>query len=120
MEVSRMKSSVAAVQDFKAEAKIFRALSEPIRLQIISMIACNEICACNLLTSLSISQPTLSHHMKVLMECELVKGRKDATWMYYSINEELVETLHHFIDELTTASEKYAFCSTLDNRKKGK
>jgi ArsR family transcriptional regulator, arsenate/arsenite/antimonite-responsive transcriptional repressor len=91
--------------DYLAESEIIKALSEPKRLQILDMLSCGEMCACNMLDSLSITQPTLSHHMKVLMDCGLVAGRKDSTWMYYTINRERVDQLHRFIDFLTGPKE---------------
>jgi ArsR family transcriptional regulator len=86
--------------DFEEESKIFSALCVPIRLKILDMISCQEMCACNILENLSISQPTLSHHMKILMKCGLVLGRKDSTWMYYSINQESVVYIHNLIDRI--------------------
>lgn len=91
--------------DYEAESKIFKALSEPTRLKILDILSCCEMCACNMLDSLSISQSTLSHHMKVLMDCGLVLGRKDATWMYYTIYPEQVEKLHQFLEFLTNPKE---------------
>lgn len=91
--------------DYLAESEIIKALSEPKRLQILDMLSCGEMCACNMLDSLSITQPTLSHHMKVLMDCGLVSGRKEATWMYYTIRMERVEQFHRFIDFLTQPKE---------------
>jgi len=89
------------VIDYEAESKIFKALSEPTRLRILDILSYCEMCACNMLDSLSITQSTLSHHMKVLMDCGLVLGRKSATWMYYSICPERMEMLHQFLEFLT-------------------
>lgn len=91
--------------NYEEESIIFKALCEPTRLKILDMLSCGEMCACAMLESLSITQPTLSHHMKVLMECELISGRKDSTWMYYSIRRDRVEKLHQFIDLLTNTKE---------------
>ncbi len=101
--------------DYDEKTKIFKALSEPIRLKILNMLSCKELCACELLSGLSISQPTLSHHMKVLSECDLVKGRKDSTWMYYSINNQTIENLKSFIDLLTTDSDD-CICKTITTK----
>lgn len=91
--------------DYRAESGVFKALSEPTRLKILDMLSCGEMCACKLLDGLSVAQPTLSHHMKVLMDCGLVSGRKDATWMHYSIRKESIGKLHGFIDLLTSGKE---------------
>src|SRR5512140_149674 len=91
--------------DFDAESNVFKALSEPTRLRILEMLSCGEMCACRILEKLSISQPTLSHHMKVLIDSGLVSARKDATWIHYSIRGENVDKLHGLIDQLTKTKE---------------
>ena len=101
--------------DYEQKTKIFKALSEQMRLKILDMLSCKELCACELLSGLSISQPTLSHHMKVLIECDLVKGRKDATWMYYSINIQTVKDLKEFIDFLTNEKDD-CICKTVETK----
>jgi ArsR family transcriptional regulator len=85
--------------------ELLKALSEPTRLKIIDMLSCGEMCACSLLEGLSITQSTLSHHMKVLLDCGLVSGRKEATWMYYKLDMETVAQFHRFIDGLTQPKE---------------
>ncbi|MBF0362455.1 MAG: winged helix-turn-helix transcriptional regulator [Oligoflexia bacterium] len=87
----------------KKIAKLFKALSEPMRVKIIDTISSGELCACEVLKSLSISQSTLSHHMKILMACDLVIGRKKATWMYYSINR---KTVNNMLDILMLITSK--------------
>jgi ArsR family transcriptional regulator, arsenate/arsenite/antimonite-responsive transcriptional repressor len=86
--------------EYEIGSAIFKALSEPARLRILEMLSHGEQCACELLEGLSISQPTLSHHMRVLTDCGLVSGRKEGTWMYYSIVRERVDWLHRWIDTL--------------------
>jgi len=82
-------------------SKLCKALSDPTRLQILDILSCGTLCACKILDNLQISQSTLSHHMKVLMDCELVIGEKDATWMYYSLDPDKVAFLHKLIDKIT-------------------
>ncbi len=93
------------MKEFAAELEILKAISEPTRLTIINMLSSSEMCARNLLKGLSITQPTLSHHMKVLTDCGLVSGRKEATWMYYTINKERAEQFNRFIETLTHPKE---------------
>ena len=76
---------------------LFKALSDTNRLMIIDMLSCGEMCACDILEGLGITQPTLSHHMKILCDCGLVSGRKDGKWMHYSINATTVEQLKEFL-----------------------
>jgi ArsR family transcriptional regulator, arsenate/arsenite/antimonite-responsive transcriptional repressor len=72
--------------NYEVNAKIFKALSDPNRLKIIDMLSCNEKCACDILEYFDFTQPTLSHHMKVLMDCGIVKCRKDGLWSHYSLD----------------------------------
>lgn len=72
--------------NYEENSKVIKALSDPSRLQIIDMLSCGELCACDILEHFGFTQPTLSHHMKVLMECSLVYCRKEGLWSYYSLN----------------------------------
>ena len=67
-------------------AAICKAMSDINRLRIIEMLIQGEKCGCNLLDELQVTQPTLSHHMKVLSDCGLVISKKDGKWQHYSIN----------------------------------
>ena len=67
-------------------ALICKALGDENRVQIIKMLTGGELCACKILDAFNITQPTLSHHMKILTECNLVNARKEGKWTYYSIN----------------------------------
>jgi len=66
-------------------SEICKALGDPNRLQIIRLLTNGEMCACKLLEEFQITQPTLSHHMKILTDCGLVSSRKDGKKTYYSI-----------------------------------
>lgn len=72
--------------DYKDTAGVFKALSDPNRLIIIEMLKNGEMCACELLEKLHISQSTLSHHMKILCEVEIVSCRREGKWMHYSLS----------------------------------
>lgn len=84
---------------------LLKALSDKNRLLILDMISCGELCACDIMEGLQLTQPTISHHMKVLQKCELVKGRKEGKWIFYSINQEKVDELQEFITQITNLKE---------------
>ncbi len=67
-------------------AMICKAMSDANRLHIIEMLTSGEKCGCKILEELHITQPTLSHHMKVLEDCGLVTSYKEGKWHHYSIN----------------------------------
>lgn len=65
---------------------ICKALGDGNRMQIVQMLSGGEKCACKLLEAFEITQPTLSHHMKILCECGLVNARKEGKRYHYSLN----------------------------------
>lgn len=81
-------------------AVICKALGDSNRLKIVKMLSGGEKCACKLLEAFDITQPTLSHHMKILSDCGLVETRKDGKWSHYSINCETLSLFNEFISSL--------------------
>lgn len=69
-------------------AKMLKALSDPKRLKIVDMLSKGELCACVILEEFHITQPTLSHDMKVLVESGLVNDRREGKNIYYSIDKD--------------------------------
>lgn len=76
-------------------AKILKALSDPKRLRIVDMLSCGELCACQILEEFHVTQPTLSHDMKLLVEAGIVKDRRDGKNIYYSLDEEVLGELQN-------------------------
>ena len=69
-----------------ALARVFKALADPVRLRLLSMIAGaegGEACVCELTVGFDVSGPTISHHLKVLREAGLIEGDRRGTWIYY-------------------------------------
>ena len=75
---------------YTEKAEIFKVLSDSNRLQIIDMLSCGEMCVCKILEKFNITQPTLSHHLKVLSDSGIVTSRKEANWMYYKLNDKKI------------------------------
>ncbi len=84
--------------------RTFKALCDENRWKILEILQSGEKCACVLLNELNIQQSTLSHHMKILCDSELVIGRKDGKWMHYSINKEALKNTRRIIDMLIDGS----------------
>lgn len=100
--------------NYDENSKIIKALSDPKRLQIINILSCGERCACEILEQFDFTQPTLSHHMKVLMECGLVNCRKDGLWSHYSLNSVNYNKLVIFLMNLITDTKE---CGCKDKSK---
>lgn len=87
--------------DEKKLAQMFKALCDENRIRILKLLQSGEKCACVLLEDLQITQPTLSHHMKILCDSDIVVGRKDGKWTHYSISEQGAEIAVKCLQELT-------------------
>ncbi|WP_329219425.1 metalloregulator ArsR/SmtB family transcription factor [Streptomyces sp. NBC_01485] len=84
-------------------AKTFKALGDPVRLRLLSMIASRaggEVCVCDLTPAFDLSQPTISHHLKLLRQAGLIDCERRGTWVYYRA---LPETLDHLATFLQTS-----------------
>ncbi len=75
-------------RDLVKTAKIFKAFSVAIRLEILDLLKNGEECACDLLEKLDLTQSGLSYHMKILIESGIVTAREDGKWVYYTISEQ--------------------------------
>jgi ArsR family transcriptional regulator, arsenate/arsenite/antimonite-responsive transcriptional repressor len=79
----------------------FSALSDPVRLRVLSMLAASpegEVCVCEFVEPLGKSQPTISHHMKILGEAGLVQGDRRGKWVWYSLNRDRLSQLRAAIE----------------------
>ena len=82
--------------------KVFKAFCDENRLKILEQLRTGEKCACKLLDELHITQPTLSHHMKLLCDADIVQGRKDGKCVHYSINPEGTKRAQKILEQLVT------------------
>ena len=81
-------------------ARIFKALSNPKRVKIFDLLTEGEMCACVLLEHFHISQPTLSHDMKVLSEAGIIKQKREGKNIYYSLNDEALIAMHQTLGQM--------------------
>lgn len=88
--------------DEKKAALIFKAFCDENRIRIIRLLRSGEKCACRLLEEINVTQPTLSHHMKILCASGVVTGRKEGKWMHYSISAEGAKAAAELLRELTS------------------
>ncbi|MBF6270747.1 ArsR/SmtB family transcription factor [Nocardia farcinica] len=81
-------------------AGVFKALSDPVRLRLLSVVASRanqEACVCDLSEGIDVSQPTISHHLKVLREAGLLTSERRASWVYYRVVPEALQRLSHVL-----------------------
>ena len=84
---------------------ISKALGDETRLAIVQMLSDGEKCGCKLLERFAITQPTLSHHMKILVESGLVNDRKEGKWHRYSLNTAVLREYADFLGTLISKTE---------------
>lgn len=96
--------------DYASYIPLFKALCDETRLQIVDMLSCGPLCACDLLGSFSITQPTLSYHMNILTSCQLVTAERKGTWMTYSLNGEMFRSLEAFL-KLIWQEKEHCICN---------
>jgi ArsR family transcriptional regulator len=90
--------SAEALSDGEAEATaaLFKALADPARVRIVNVLARNDgepVCVCHLIEPLGLSQPTVSHHMKRLLDAGLVEREQRGKWAYFALRSDAVEKL---------------------------
>jgi ArsR family transcriptional regulator len=91
-----LDTPVLSDEEASATATLFRALADPARVRIVNLLAVAEgspVCICNLVEPLRLSQPTVSHHMKKLLDAGLVDREQHGKLAYFSLRREAVETL---------------------------
>lgn len=94
----------------KEYAILFQALSEETRVRVTEMLTKEKRCACQILEKLEISQPTLSHHMRILSESGLVTAEKRGKWVFYGINEAVFADLKKFVERIGQGTEPCREC----------
>ena len=100
------------------DAKLFKALCDEHRLAILDLLQLSEKCACDLLENISISQSTLSHHMKILVDSGIVQARKDKKWTYYGLSDSGITLAKNRLEViLNKNTSAYLSCSSKENKK---
>ena len=102
-----LTGSVLTRADAEAMARIFKALGDPTRVRLLSLIAAHEggeACICDLTEPVGLSQPTVSHHMKQLADAGLVTREQRGKWAYYRIVEEALRSVADAIMPRTVRS----------------
>lgn len=86
-------------------ARVFKALGDPVRLRIVSIVASRqggEVCVCDITDAFELSQPTISHHLKVLKDVGLLASERRASWVYYRLVPDTLAELSALLNTLAT------------------
>lgn len=96
-----LSAAVLSDAEATATAELFKALADPARVRIVNVLATAEgepVCVCNLVEPLGLSQPTVSHHLKKLLEAGLVEREQRGRWAYFSLRRDAIDKLASVAD----------------------
>jgi ArsR family transcriptional regulator len=89
-DLRELAAKTAEPAVLKRQTRMFKALADETRLKVLRLLARREMCVCEVMAALDLTQPTASHHLGILENAGLVKGRKDGKWVFYSLADPVV------------------------------
>jgi ArsR family transcriptional regulator len=93
--VQRVRGGLSGDAQLQKAAELFKVCADPSRLKIINALLLSEMCVCDVAALMDMTQPAVSHHLKVLRQTELVKYRREGKIVYYSLNDEHVSNIFY-------------------------
>ncbi len=91
--IEKVKKDMLGNEELTEMAELFKVLGDPTRLRIVSALLLSEMCVCDLSALLDVSQSAISHQLRILKQTRLVKYRREGKVVYYSLDDEHIETL---------------------------
>ncbi len=85
-DLKRLAKEIGEESFFNAKARFFKALSDPTRLKIVRLLAEREMCVCEVMTALNLTQPNASHHLNLLEREGIVKKKREGKWIVYKLS----------------------------------
>lgn len=93
-KLKEIAEQIADVEAADKQSRLFKALADETRLRILKLLEVREMCVCEVMVALELTQPTASHHLGILENVGLVKDRKEGKWVFYSVaNPKLTESM---------------------------
>jgi len=94
-ELKQIAGEVAKVEPADKQSRFFKALADDTRLRILKLLEVKEMCVCEVMIALDLTQPTASHHLGILENAGLVKDRREGKWVFYGIADtKLIGNMH--------------------------
>ncbi|MDH5782794.1 MAG: metalloregulator ArsR/SmtB family transcription factor [Candidatus Bathyarchaeota archaeon] len=94
-ELKQLADEIADSKTTDKQSRFFKALADETRLRIVKLVEVREMCVCEVMVALGLTQPTASHHLGILENAGLVNDRKEGKWVFYSIaDQKLIENMH--------------------------
>jgi len=94
-ELRQLATEVANVETADKQSRFFKALADETRLRILNLLEVREMCVCEIMVALDLTQPTASHHLGILENAGVVKSRKEGKWVFYKVADlGVIEGMH--------------------------
>jgi len=90
----------------RKHAEFFKALGDENRLKIVQMLAKKDMCVCEIMDELAVSQPAVSHHLKALKQVGIVEDRREGKWIFYSLSESNINQYLNFLEQLLQSADQ--------------
>lgn len=92
-ELKQLVHEIADEKVIKTQSRLFKALADKTRLKILALLGIREMCVCEVMVALDLTQPTASHHLGILEKANLVKSKREGKWVFYSLQDKRVISL---------------------------
>ena len=92
-ELRQLVHEIADENAVKTQSRLFKALADKTRLKILILLDIREMCVCEIMVALNLTQPTASHHLGILETVGLVKDRREGKWVFYSLKNKRIMRL---------------------------
>ena len=86
-DLRKLAAKTMSADDADKKSRLLKALADETRLRILSLLNVREMCVCEIMVALDLTQPTASHHLGILQNARLVKDRKEGKWVFYSLSD---------------------------------
>jgi len=89
-ELRQLVHEIVDENTVKAKSRLFKALGDTTRLKIMMLLEIREMCVCEIMVALDLTQPTASHHLGILESVDLLKDRHEGKWVFYSLKDKSI------------------------------
>lgn len=95
-DLKQLVDKVVDIEYIDKQTRLLKALANSSRLKILNLLQIREMCVCEIMVALGLTQPTASHHLGILENVDVVKDRKEGRWVFYSLTSDAVKSMLKF------------------------
>ena len=92
-DLKQLVDKIIDTKHINKQNRLLKALANPTRLEVLNLLQIREMCVCEIMVALGLTQPTASHHLNILENADVVKDRKEGRWVFYSLTSDAIKLL---------------------------